>query len=312
MRLLKSASFFLLSPRGSLYESVAKYCSDMFTKLSFLRPFAPLLLLLAAPWACAPEGFSTNPEGLHYKLLHHNPQAPKPQMGDVLDLSVRYYVADSLHMDNRILLSLDSPRHPDGSIETGLSMLHVGDSAVFLLDAKPFFEHSLRREYPAQLHPKAELRFETKLHAFKTKADIERERAAMANRNKMEEEKEITAYLEQNNWSAKNLNGLYINQLKTGTGASLQPGQRVTVHYRGQFLSGQTFDSSYQRNEPFSFSFGTGEVISGWDMGLKEGRVGDRLQLLCPSWYAYAEDGVEGIIPPSTPLLFEIEILAVE
>ncbi len=285
---------------------------------SYRRPYQGTLfivfltLLFATFNGCNYGGFQKNEAGLTYNFIQHNPEKPNPEIGDILDLSVKYFVADSLVFDNRFFLSLDSARHNGGSIETGLAMLNVGDSAVFKLQAKSFYEFSLRRPYPENFKNEDELRFEVKLHGFKTKAEIERERKAIFNRNKLEEEKEITVYIEEQGIATDSPSGLYVSQIKGGTGKRITPGKKVTVHYTGAFLTGQVFDSSLNRNLPFTFVFGTGEVITAWEMGLKDAQVGDKIQIITPSWYAYEDKGVEGVIPPNTPLVFEIEILDAE
>ena len=280
---------------------------DRFTLVAIL-----IVATLLTFSSCGGERFEKNEAGLLYYFVLNNQENPRPEVGDVMDIRVKYYVEDSLSMDNRLFLSLDSARHSGGSIETGLAMLHEGDSAIFKLKAKPFYLYSLRRPYPDEFDEDAELRFEVRLHGYKTKSEIEREREAIFNRNKMEEEKEIRRYADEKGLNQNNPMGLYITQLKGGTGKKVVPGKKVTVHYTGAFLTGQVFDSSLERNLPFSFEYGTGEVITAWEMGLKDARVGDRIQIVTPSWYAYADKGIEGIIPPNTPLLFEIEILETE
>jgi peptidylprolyl isomerase len=70
--------------------------------------------------------------------------------------------------------------------------------------------------------------------------------------------------------------GLKYQDLRVGKGAPAKSGQRVTVHYRGTLTNGQKFDASYDRNEPFSFNLGAGEVIKGWDQGVAGMRVGGK------------------------------------
>jgi peptidylprolyl isomerase len=98
-----------------------------------------------------------------------------------------------------------------------------------------------------------------------------------------------------------------------GTGAEAKPGDQVTVQYVGVgYESGEEFDSSWSRNEPFSFSLGAGEVIAGWDQGVAGMKVGGRRELIIPSQLAYGPAGSPPSIGPNETLIFVIDLLAVE
>ncbi len=105
--------------------------------------------------------------------------------------------------------------------------------------------------------------------------------------------------------------GLKYEDVVVGTGASPKNGQRVTVHYTGTFTNGTKFDSSRDRNQPFTFVIGTGNVIKGWDEGVLTMKVGGKRNLSIPPELAYGSRDYQGI-PGGSTLLFEVELLAVE
>ena len=102
-----------------------------------------------------------------------------------------------------------------------------------------------------------------------------------------------------------------VEKLTSGAGPSPKQGETVTVHYTGWLADGSKFDSSVDRDEPFAFVLGTGQVIRGWDEGVATMRVGDKARLTIPPELAYGEAGYPGAIPPNATLIFEVELLSV-
>ena len=105
---------------------------------------------------------------------------------------------------------------------------------------------------------------------------------------------------------------LGVTDVKVGNGAEATPGRLVRVHYTGTLMDGTKFDSSRDRDEPFTFTLGQGKVIPGWDEGVKGMKVGGVRQLTVPASMAYGADGAGGVIPPNAALKFDIELLGVE
>jgi FKBP-type peptidyl-prolyl cis-trans isomerase len=100
-------------------------------------------------------------------------------------------------------------------------------------------------------------------------------------------------------------------KITSGNGAATKVGQTVSVHYTGWLENGKKFDSSVDRNEPFEFVLGTGQVIAGWDEGVATMRVGDKVRLTIPPEKAYGAQGYPRAIPPNSTLIFEVELLSV-
>ena len=110
--------------------------------------------------------------------------------------------------------------------------------------------------------------------------------------------------------------GLQIIDNTAGTGASPKSGQTCVMHYTGWLYNdgkkGKKFDSSVDRNEPFEFTIGQGQVIKGWDEGVASMKVGGKRTLIIPAALGYGARGAGGLIPPNATLMFDVELLAVK
>jgi peptidylprolyl isomerase len=101
----------------------------------------------------------------------------------------------------------------------------------------------------------------------------------------------------------------YIDE-KAGDGAAPTGGQTVTVHYTGWLTNGTKFDSSRDRNQPFSFVLGKGAVIKGWDEGLLTMKIGGKRRLIIPAALAYGPAGRPPTIPQNSTLIFDVELIS--
>ena len=103
--------------------------------------------------------------------------------------------------------------------------------------------------------------------------------------------------------------GLKVKITEKGNGKQVIKGDKVTAHYTGTLEDGKKFDSSKDRNQPFSFKVGTGQVISGWDEGFQLLSIGDKATFTIPSNLGYGANGAGGVIPPNATLFFDVEVL---
>ncbi|GIV42017.1 MAG: peptidyl-prolyl cis-trans isomerase [Vicingaceae bacterium] len=106
--------------------------------------------------------------------------------------------------------------------------------------------------------------------------------------------------------------GLKMIKSKENTSGLLpKKGSRITVHYSGYFEDGKLFDSSVERDQPFTFTLGIGNVIKGWDIAFEHLRTGEKARLIIPYQLGYGEYGYPGAIPPKANLIFDVEVIDV-
>ena len=110
--------------------------------------------------------------------------------------------------------------------------------------------------------------------------------------------------------SATHASGLKIEDITVGTGAEAKKNSLVTVNYKGTLENGTQFDSSYDRNQPYTTPLGQGQVIKGWDLGIPGMKVGGKRKLIIPAELGYGSHG-QGSIPANATLIFEVELLSV-
>jgi FKBP-type peptidyl-prolyl cis-trans isomerase len=115
------------------------------------------------------------------------------------------------------------------------------------------------------------------------------------------------------------LASLVKTDVKPGNGETATAGKTVTVHYTGWLYDeaapnhqGKKFDSSLDRNQPFPFPLGAGQVIPGWELGVEGMKVGGKRLLIIPAALAYGARGAGGVIPPNAQLVFEVELMGVQ
>ena len=250
--------------------------------------------------------------GIYYQFFGEiHDTAAMPKTGDLVGILFSLRAGDSLLIPmspNEMLM--DSLY--EGDIFAAIRMMHVGDSASFILDGPEFFKHFMQDTvYPFGKDP---LYFDVKLYCQMPAAQFQQMRAEyekMMMEKQAEEVESIKKYVADNKIKVEPTpEGIYIVTTKKGTGAQPQPMQTVTVHYTGKLLDGTVFDSSVKRGEPFSFMLGARQVIPGWEVAVSKMHVGEKATVLIPSDFAYGERG-NYAIPPFSPLVFDIEVLSV-
>jgi len=106
--------------------------------------------------------------------------------------------------------------------------------------------------------------------------------------------------------------GLKTQDLVVGSGAEAINGKKISVNYVGTLADGKKFDSSYDRGTPFQFVLGAGQVIQGWELGVAGMKVGGKRKLIIPPALGYGDRNIgNGLIPPNSTLIFEVELLGV-
>jgi FKBP-type peptidyl-prolyl cis-trans isomerase len=197
-----------------------------------------------------------------------------------------------------------------------ISTLKEGDSVFFQLSLDQFLGFIPGANYPDSLGSEL-MSFYAGIEDIMTREEFENYQKEQYEKMKMNDDQQLSIdlelidnYLKENNIDAtKTSSGLHYVSTKMGTGENAASGDNVTLHYTGMLLDGEKFDSSLDRNQPFSFQLGQGMVIRGWDEGITYFNKGSEGTLYIPSSLGYGPSGSGGVIPPNAILIFEIQVL---
>lgn len=279
------------------------------------------------------DGYKTTENGLQYKFEKINPDAQQVQEGDVLVGEMTITFDSTVLFTNKGNARRIAQAVPNFEIKVGegLLMMHIGDVATFVMDADTAAKYVSPNQMPPTYQSGKGMKFyyEISLQDIVTKEELEQERAnyeESAQKRMADEPNNIANFIKENNITAKpTAEGLYVIVKKKGNGPKVAVGKTVSVNYTGRLLDGTIFDSSVESDarkgdiynaqrkyEPMTYVVGRDKLIDGWEQGVLNQPEGTVLQLVIPSALAYGPRQAGEHILPYSPLVFDIEIVAVK
>lgn len=291
------------------------------------------MMMVGALSACTEEnsypGYEKNQNGLYYKFFTKG-EGELPQTGDLIEVHLNCMINDTTPLipNTENVMKLQTPMFA-GDLNEGLAMMHRGDSASFIVNIDSTFKYLFGQPtLPAEFNSTDVMRFEVKVKDFypekqyaqkfanQVKERNDERAASLKNDYPAETEKaakELESYLKKNNIDAQpTASGLYYVMTSEGNGEKPEVGKAVTMHYTGRLLDGTVFDSSVERNDPFQFILGVGQVIPGWDEGVQLMSKGEKGVLYIPYYLGYGERQAGDKIVPFSDLVFEVELIDFE
>ncbi len=255
--------------------------------------------------------FHNTPNGLKYQFHLSNTQNQAVQLFDVVEVYLSYRTSESvLYSSYPQTVAFQVAPVLDGDIMEGLMLMHSGDSATFVMNTADFYRKMMQfDEVPDHSKDYNELLFDIKVVKIIPETPAIRSRRIVFHEQKSSEADRIAKYLESENYALEpDEKGLYYIPLMEGTGKYPEKNNLVRLNYRATFLDGQLYNSTFENEDQFSFTIGSGEVIEGLEAGVLLTKLGGKAKLIIPSRLAY--HGLQrNDIKPFTPLVFEIEIL---
>lgn len=286
-----------------------------------------IIILVAVAVACTqqPKSFQTE-SGVEVSYLVKG-DGTKPMKDSIIVVQLKV-ANDSTTFtetteDQPIALAYD-PEMEAGHVQEVLGGLQVGDSVSFSTTAKNLFEETYQSQVPPGIDPESAVNVNMKMadqmssDAYRAFVTQKREEQMAKEAEQLEEKlatdgEAIDAYLaDQGIEPIISDSGLRYVITEEGSGANVEAGDNVTVHYDGTLLSGEAFDSSRDRGQPFTFQVGQGRVIKAWDEGLTYLKKGGKATLYVPSPLGYGSRAAGPVIKPYSILVFDVEVLDIE
>lgn len=280
--------------------------------------FLAILFLFVFLNSCSDKvSFEQTETGLEYAFVEVNDTNQTPNVGDGLIIDMKFYWNDSLLFDTREIaldyrITLRDPQKK-GVIYQGMSMMHIGDSAIFKIDALNFYNFSADLPSPACIRKGDKLTFHVRLIDIMTPEEMETEKERIRRMKIKNEQELLMDYLKLNDFCTTSTEcGIYYKETKRGYGKSPEIGDSVTLHYEGFLINNEPFDSSIKRGKPFSFVFGDQSLITGWTKGVGLMKEGGKATIVIPSELAYGDKGAGDVIPPYSTVVFNISLINVK
>ncbi|NPA45131.1 MAG: hypothetical protein GXO49_06345 [Chlorobi bacterium] len=275
-----------------------------------------LILFLLFTFSCKNEDvYQKHIDGFEYKIFSNENNTQRINIDDLVELDLKYFSeSDSLIFNSKELKGKFRVKVEDkengGMFQTAICMLHIGDSASFLIKANDFYTKTIKTELPNFINKDEKLKIELKTKKIITQDELKKEYEQYIIKKEAEENILLQEYLKNENINVKpTKSGLYIIKLKKGKGEKAKLGDTATIHYKGSLINGQILASSINKGKPYTFKIGENKVIDAWNEALLTMKVGDKVKIIVPSKLAYGELGYKNKIPPFATLIFEIKLL---
>ncbi|MBC7425943.1 MAG: FKBP-type peptidyl-prolyl cis-trans isomerase [Bacteroidia bacterium] len=279
---------------------------------------ASLTLLITGLISC--NNYGKTESGLRFKVLKHSDNQKLPVKSDIVQCFYSISTSnDSLVFSNfgksPAILILNNPTHKGGDFMEALGMLSPGDSARFMVSADSFYTVTKKETLPAFIKPGSDIKIVIKTVAILTPLEAE----AIYNQEKLKryqnEIDNINDYLKKNSYlvmKTDTATGIMYNIIQKTDKPFIQEGDTVEFHCIGKLLDEVEFVNTYSSGKSVIIEVGKQKLPIGLNAMLMKMRAGEKGQFILPFDQGFGSNGVEGIVPPESTLIYEMNILKVK
>lgn len=291
-------------------------------KKTNLGIFAVILALMVGLFACTTgefKGFKKTKTGIYYKVhTKDNEDTTRVSLGKVVTMDMKYATVDSVLFDNKavnqtIRFPLQSPEY-EGDIYEALALLMKGDSATFIIDAASFFTQTAKQPSPPTFLKEGDkLYFDVLIKNVQSEEQIQAENNARLDSLKFSEPLLISQYVTARQITVvPDSSGIYFIDKVSGKGKQPAKDMWVNVHYSVSKLNGEILFNSRERSpDPMEFQVGNRFENDGFQLVIQMMKEGGKAEALIPSILAFGAQGAGDVVPPYSPLYYDIELVDV-
>ncbi len=283
------------------------------------KGFKAVLILLTAAFitSCGTKhkGYTKHENGTYSKFHIQDETAQAPEIGDVITLDVIYGTKDSTIFNSALMQMPFQQEYNgplfDGDIYSCISMMKLGDSASFVINADSFYLKTAKMpNVPKFFQKDKDLFIDLKLRKIMTREEALEEQQNEIQAFKDLEQRKIESYLKRKN-TQLNEDGYTLEITQRGDGKKFKKGQMILIHYELNVLNGALIYSSRNNKKTIDFEFGTNFETKGFQMVMQKLSKGAKAEFMIPSSLAFGEMGTRGKITPYCPLRYKVEIIDV-
>jgi FKBP-type peptidyl-prolyl cis-trans isomerase len=269
-------------------------------------------------------GFKKSESGILYKFYVENKDSLKATEGSILTMNLRYRIEingkdsvffNSADMGKPFPISLAKSEFK-GDIYEAFSMLHVGDSATFIISANDFFTKTAKYpQLPAGVDSTSMMYFDVKLLNSESVEAKQKAEMIKAEKLKGEEPGKIQAYIAKNKVTvAPSVSGIYVITQNPGSGRNIAKTDFVKMNLTVSSIEGKKIFSTLDKNKPITFEYGQPFDTKGFDEAIGSMKKGSKATVVVPSAMGFGDKGKkdmtgEDIIAPFSPVVYDIEVL---
>jgi FKBP-type peptidyl-prolyl cis-trans isomerase len=254
-------------------------------------------------------------DGVYVKYHQKSELDKKPFLSEFVTVEMVYRLADTVLFNSKdigeepLVFPMIEPTF-QGDLYAGLSLLHVGDSVTFVFPADSFFMVTAGYpELPDYVEAGSDMYFDVKLLKIQTSEDMAADQRKLFDEMRTKEKQDIKSFLDVNNiLVGANSSGLYVIEEKRGRGRLPGKGDMLRLHFSIERLDGTVLFSSYG-TDPIDVEYGSEFDTKGFSEGIGYMRKSGKAKLIVPSHLAYDSIGIPQVLPPFTPLVYNLELM---
>jgi len=261
------------------------------------------------------KGFKKTDTGIYYKITSDNSDTARVAAGKIIAMDLSYGLKDSVLFDTKsrpgeMRFPVPEPKE-EGDFYEALCLFNQGDSGIFILKAGPFFTKTVGQpSMPEGMTDETDIYFHFYIKKVQSQAEVDAEEAAKAEELRQMETGTISNFIAQQGITVQpDENGIYYIEKVKGKGKSPVKDDYTTVHFTVSKLDGEKLFSTYESAEPLDFQCGGRFENEGFQQVVMKMAKGGKCEALVPSAMAFGAQGAGQIVPPFTPLYYQVELV---